>query len=48
MKTFVVTFALTSGGGHQKVTVQARNAHDARKLAEAQYTGAKIISVTAQ
>ena len=48
MNNYVVTLRLSSGGGVQKVNIQARTMSDARKLAESQYSGATIMRVDRQ
>ena len=44
MATYVAKIRIPSGGDHE-VTVEARNTGEAKKLIEAQYSGAKILSL---
>ena len=44
MATYSAKIRLPKGGDHQ-ITVEAKNSSDAKNLIEAQYSGAKILSL---
>ena len=44
MATYVAKIRIPRGGDHE-ITVEARNTGDAKKLIEAQYSGARILSL---